>query len=421
MGQADLDRQTFLKGTAAAAGLLTIGVPSLISGRSDAADTIKIGISEEMTGVYADVARSEVNGMQMALDAQNKRGGVLGRKVELIIQDNANNPGTAVQKARELIQSDKVVALVGTVNSANSIATSGVAFENKIPFLDSGGHADAVTAEKCHWTSFRTCHTTWMETHATGYAIGKKFGKKWYFIAPDYAFGHALVDGYNAVAKQIGATIVGIDFTPLGTPDFSAYLTKVLNAKPDCLILMTGGDDFTNAIKQANSMGLLGRIPIAGPQGEMETFWSLPKEARVGYWGMEWYYNSPKVHGSNPAVSQFVKEYRSLYKRPPTARSVFGYVSLERMMNAIDTAKSTDPVKICRAIPGQNFTALWNSASHYSEVSHQLMWPMWFGEIKASSPNGDEYDLFDVTDEQPANAIAQSDAELSKICSLGWP
>ena len=289
--------------------------------RGAAADLIVIGASEEITGVYAEPARNEIRGMQLAVDQINKAGGVLSRQVKLVIEDNANNPGTAVEKARKLIQVDKINALIGTVNSANSQATSNVCLEATIPFVDTGGHTDSVTGQQCHWTSFRTCHSTWMETHATGYSIANKLGKKWYYLAPDYAFGHSLLDGYKDIEKKLGVTVVGEDLAPLGTTDFSAYLTKVLNAKPDVLIIMQQGQDLINCLKQANSLGLLKRIAVAGPQGEIENFWSLPKEARVGYWGFEWYYKSALVTGKNKAAADFIKTYTDLYKQPPTARS----------------------------------------------------------------------------------------------------
>ena len=312
-----VSRRRFVASSAGAAALLSF--PVFLPRRSAAEDLIQIGVTEEITGVYAEAARNEIRGMQMAVDQQNKAGGVLSRQVKLVIEDNANNPGTAVEKARKLIQVDKVNAMIGTVNSANSQATSNVCLEATIPFIDTGGHTDSVTGTQCHWTSFRTCHSTWMETHATGFSIANKLGKKWYYLAPDYAFGHSLLDGYKDVEKKLGVTSVGEDLAPLGTTDFSAYLTKVMNAKPDVLILMQAGQDQINALKQADSMGLLKRIPVAGPQGELEYFWSLPKEARVGYWGIEWYYKSALVTGKialRPTLSKHSQQSTNSRRRP---------------------------------------------------------------------------------------------------------
>ena len=168
----------------------------------EAADTLKIGLVEELTGVYAGPASNEVQGFNVAADAWNKRGGVMGRKVELVVEDCANDPGVGAQKARKLVNQDKVVALAGTVNSGVSLSVAGAANSLGVVIMVSGGHSDAVTGASCHWNVFRTCHSTWMETHATGLSLAKRFGKKWFLITPDYAFGHSLEAGYKDVLSQ---------------------------------------------------------------------------------------------------------------------------------------------------------------------------------------------------------------------------
>jgi branched-chain amino acid transport system substrate-binding protein len=414
-----ISRNTFVASSAGAVALASF--PVFLPKRGAAADLIQIGVTEEITGVYAEPARNEIRGMQMAVEQQNKNGGLLSRQVKLIIEDNANNPGTAVEKARKLIQVDKVNAMLGTVNSANSQATSNVCLEATIPFIDTGGHTDSVTGKECHWTSFRTCHSTWMETHATGFSIANKLGKKWYYLAPDYAFGHSLLEGYKDIEKKLGVTSVGEDLAPLGTSDYSAYLTKVLNAKPDVLIIMQQGQDLINALKQSNSMGLLKRIPVAGPQGEVENFWALPKEARVGYWGFEWYYKSPLVVGKSRAAADFISAYTALYKQPPTSRSVFGYVSAQRMMAAMDKSKGTDAVKVSQAISSEHFAGLWQGDAYYRDVDHQLIWPMWFGQVRGEGKNGDEWDIFDVVDVQPGDKVERPADDQKAICKLNYP
>ena len=419
MSRDEISRKSFIATTAAAAAITTF--PAFIPKRGEAADLITIGVTEEITGVYAELARNEIRGMQMAVDEQNKKGGVLSRQVKLTVEDNANNPGIGVEKARKLIQADHVVAMMGTVNSAVSQATSNVCLDAKIPFVDTGGHTDSVTGKQCHWTTFRTCHSTWMESHATGYSIASKLGKKWYYLVPDYAFGHSLLDGYRDLEKKLGVTVVGTDLTPLGTADFSAYLTKVLDAKPDVLIIMQQGQDQINALKQANSMGLLKRIPVAGPQGELENFWALPKEARVGYWGLEWYYKSPLTTGKNAAAAAFIKAYMAANKQPPTARSVFGYVTTQRLLAAMTKAKGTDAVKISQALSGDRFEGLWEGEAYYRDVDHQLIWPMWFGEVSGSGKGGDDMDIVKILDAQSGEKIASPADSQKAICKLNYP
>jgi branched-chain amino acid transport system substrate-binding protein len=423
MSERQIDRKTFVTGAAIASAGLVTGFPAILKSRADAADELRVGLDYEYTGVYAAYAQSETQGAMMAMDAWNKRGGVMGGwKVTAIKEDNDNNPGIAVEKARELIQVDKCQVVMGSINSAVSLATSGACFALNTFYIDSGGHADNVTGADCHYSTFRTCHSTWMETHATGYSLAKKFGKKWYMIIPDYAFGHALQAGYHDVAQKIGVTFVGEDLTPLGTTDFSSYLTKVLDAKPDLLIVLVQGDDFVNCLKQCSQYGIVGKIPIGGPQVELEAVMALPKEARVGYWGVEWYYKSPLCIGTgNTEAENFIREYRKLYNVPPSARSAFGYITMDRLLWTINEAKSTNAAKMAKTLQGRKFHSVWEGTGYYRDVDHQLMWPMWIGGIRANGTAGDPYDIFDIIDKQEPDAIEQSVAEKAKVCHMDWP
>lgn len=421
MVQKSVSRDTFIKGAGVSAASAAIGIPAFIPSRSDAADAIRIGLLEPATGTYAVEGELETRGYQMAVDKWNKRGGVMGRKIELVSEDEQSDPGIGVQKARKLVNQDKCVALAGTVSSGVSISVSAAASALNVIFMDSGGHSDDVTGKDCKWSTFRTCHSTWMETHATGSALAKKFGKRWYLITPDYAYGHALETGYKDVLAKIGGTIVGNDLTPLGTTDFSSYLTKVEAAKPDVLIVLVQGQDYVNCLKQINQYGLMKKVAIGGPQVELEVLWSLPPEARGGFWGVEYHYNSPLVLGKSKAAHEFVEDYRAKFKQPPAARPVFGYISADRLLTAMAEAKSTEAVKVARALEGTKFESIVEGSLYYRKEDHQLMWPMWTAEIRPNGTPKDKYDVLNVIDRQEAAAIEQSVGEKAKVCTIKYP
>jgi branched-chain amino acid transport system substrate-binding protein len=420
---ARLSRRSFVTLAGAGSAAAVFGIPAYIPRIGEAADAIKIGLLEPYTGVYAGPAENETVGFEIAADTWNRRGGIMGRKIQLVKEDEQNDPGVAAQKARKLVNQDKVAALMGSVSSGVSLSVAGVANTLGTLFMDSGGHTDDVTGKSCHWNVFRTCHSTWMETHATGYSLAKRFGKKWYLITPDYAYGHSLEDGFKDVMGRIGGTIVGNALTPLGTTDFSSYLTKIDAAKPDVVLVLVQGDDYTNCLKQMNQFGLLKKYPVGGPQVELEPLWGLPPEAREGYWGIEWYYKSEKTLGKNNKLAQqFVAEAtRRKNGRPPTARDAFGYITLDRLAQAMHDAKSIEPVKVARAIEGVHFTSVFNGGGYYRKEDHQLMWPMWVAKIRPNGTPGDKYDLFDVTDINAAEAIEQTIGQKASVCKLGYP
>jgi len=417
-----ISRRSFVKGAGLGAAALSAGFPAFIPKLGEAADVLKIGEIEELTGVYAAVSQNQKRGSALAADWWNKKGGVMGRKVQVIVEDNQNNPGVSVEKARKLVNQDKVVALLGTLNSAASLSTSNAANSLNTFFLVTGGHTDLITGKNCHWSTFQTCHTTWQLTHATGFSIAKLFGKKWYMITADYAFGHSLAEGYADVAKKLGGSIVANDLTPLGTSDFSPYLTKVAAAKPDCILVLVFGEDWVNFMKQAASFGLLKSFPVSGPYAELESLWAVPPSVRVGYWGTEWYYKGETVFGKNNALAErFVSEYRKLYNEPPTPRSLFGFVAMDRLLWTINEAKSTDPVKMARTLEGAPFHSLWEGTAEYRKVDHALQWPVWFGKLNPDGTPGDKYDVFHILDRQDAKGTAISEEEAAKICDLKWP
>src|SRR3974390_2230174 len=158
-----LDRRRLLKGVAAA-GALQISSPLIIAARGET--PVRIGMVDPLTGVYAAVAQSEVVGAKYAVEEINRKGGILGRPVELLIEDSANDVGTGVQKTRKLIERDNVSFIIGDVNSGIAIAMAQVTSEKKVLHIVSGGHTDPITGANCSWNVFRICNSTAMDSNA---------------------------------------------------------------------------------------------------------------------------------------------------------------------------------------------------------------------------------------------------------------
>src|SRR6202162_5194665 len=157
------DRRTLLKG-AAALGALQVASPFILQARAET--PIRIGMVDPLTGVYAAPAGNEVMGAKLAVAQINAKGGILGRQVELLVEDSANDVGTGVQKTRKLIERDEVNFIIGDVNSGIAIAMAQVTSEKKVLHIVSGGHTDAVTGTSCSWNVFRVCNSTTMHASA---------------------------------------------------------------------------------------------------------------------------------------------------------------------------------------------------------------------------------------------------------------
>jgi branched-chain amino acid transport system substrate-binding protein len=404
--------------TAVAAGALQIASPFVITAR--AADNVKIGLDNPLTGTFAAVGKNELIGAQLAVEQMNAKGGILGRQVELLVEDSTSGEAAvAVQKANKLIERDKVDFLLGNINSALAQAMANVSFEKKVFHIVPGGHTDSVTGTQCHWNVFRVCNTTRMETNSVSSLLLKSYGKKWYFITTDYAFGRSLQAGFEASLKVAGGTELGADYTPLGTTDFSANLIKAQSTNPDALILLLAGDDMVNCLKQAVQFGLDKKTHIAGAQQEMEVNLALPPQALLGDWCFEWYWKQPGV----PHVEQFVADVRKKSGgHVPTARTWFGYAAAWTCKLAAEKAKSLEAVKLAKAMQGLVLPpeiALMPNDPFYREGDNQLMPTLFVGRSQPAPAGGDKEDLVKVT-----QLVKGTDAALSVQetgCKMVWP
>ena len=412
---APLSRRTILK-AAAAAGVAQFAAPFVITAR--AADAIKVGIIDPFTGVYAAVAQNELIGVKFAVEQINAKDGVLGRKIELLVEDSANDVGTGVEKARKLTERDGIQFLIGDVNSAIALAIAQVSNEKKVLHIVSGGHTDGITGKDCHWNVYRVCNTTKMEANSVAELLFNKYGKKWHFITPDYAFGHTLQEAAAADLKKFGGTMTGNELTPLGTTDFSAYLIKARAANPDVLLVLPQGNDMVNCLKQIAQFGMEKHLHVAGLQQELESLEAMPPEARVGIWMFEWYWKQAGV----PGVDQFVADIRKRSGgKVPTARTWFGYTSMMSFALVANREKTLDGVKLARALGDFELPAdvkLQPNKCYYRKGDHQLMTSAFVGQALKQGKDDPE-DLFQVDSIVAGDKTSPPESETG--CTLQWP
>jgi len=398
------------------AGALALGAPAILAhGLGD--QPIKIGDIDPLTGNYASEGESQIRGAKMALAEINAKGGILGRQVQLVVEDNAGNAGLSAQKAHKLIDQDKVALLMGTVSSAAALSVSQVAHQSGMLFMVAGGHTDPVTGTECHWSTFRICTTTYMLAAGLAGTLHKKFGGKWYFLTPDYAFGHTLQSSYEAILKKLGGTNLGSSLSPLGTNDFSAYLIKAASTNPDVLINLTDGQDRINSLKQAAQFGLFKKFAIGGGLSELEVLRALPPEARTGWASLEWWWDQPKT----PHVKEWVAAYRKAYPDDsyPSARTWFGYASLHSLALGVARANSIEPVKVARALEGLELppqVKLQPNRVYFRPEDHQLMSSEFPGE---AIPDGTYPNIFKVSQILAGDDVALPTAETG--CKLDYP
>ena len=410
-----VSRRSVITATAAA-GLAQVASPFIIRARGET--PLRIGMIDPLTGTYAALARNEVMGAHHAVGRLNAAGGVLGRQIELLVEDSANDVGTGVQKAHKLIDRDHVDFLIGDVNSAIALALAQVSSQRGLLHIVSGGHTDGITGKDCKWNVFRVCSTTRMDSNAIARVLFEKYGKRWYFITPDYAYGHTLQAGMQANLKMLGGTVAGAALTPLGTTDFSAYLIQARAAKPDVLVLLVGGQDAVNCLKQVVQFGIDKEIHVAGALQELENLEGLPPQARIGTWVFEWYWNQPDI----PHLADFVAETRKMNDgHVPTARHWFGFTSVMSLGLVAAQEKTTNGLKLAHALAGFKLppeVKLQPNDVFYRPGDHQLMISTFIGKARAHAA-ADPEDLFKVDEVVAGEKVAQPVADTG--CEIHWP
>jgi branched-chain amino acid transport system substrate-binding protein len=235
---------------------LALAAAAVLTSAAQAEDlTVKIGVLNDMSSLYADIGgQGSVIAAKMAVADFNPA--AHGMKVEIVSADHLNKPDVGSNIARQWFDVDHVDAILDVPTSSVALAVNEVIREKNKVFLVSGAATSDLTGAKCspntvHWT-----YDTWMLANGTGKALVKSGGDTWFFLTSDYAFGHALERDTKAVVLANGGQVLGGVLHPLNTQDFSSFLLQAQASKAKIIGLANAGGDTINAIKQGAEFGI---------------------------------------------------------------------------------------------------------------------------------------------------------------------
>jgi len=349
---------------------------------SFAADTIKIGVVDAYTGGAAPMCLDNLNGFKMAVDAVNAKGGVLGKKIVYVVRDDKFKPDVSLAMAKELVMKEKVDILVGTISSAAALAVSDFAKKEKIPFICTGAKSEKITGEKGHRYVFQTDENTTMPGKAMAQVLAKKPYIKYWIAGDDMEYGHAITDAVwnNLKALNPKVQLIGQSWWKVGETDFGPYITAIMSAKPDFLILGNSGASVIGFQKAAKATGLSQAIPLYQHTAiDLTILLGNGLEGPEGVYGTAGYLF---YYPETPENKAFIAEYRKVYNKYPTQPSFYGYVTGEFIAKAYQKAGSTNREKFIDALEGM---VLENTAVGRLELrkcDHQIMLPTFVGVTK---------------------------------------
>ena len=240
-------------GLSTAAVGLTVACAAAIA-QAQAPPSLKIGIMDGFSGVYADLNLGEAEAVQMAIE--DVGGKVLGRPIELLSADDQTKPDVGATIARRWYDVDGVKMITGLGTSSVALAVRMVSQEKGLVDINTGAASADLTGPACSETGAHWVYDTHALAHVTGDAVVKAGGDSWFFLTADYAFGHALERDVTQVVKAAGGKVVGGVKHPLGTQDFASYLLQAQASKAKVIGLANASQDTINAIKQAGEFGM---------------------------------------------------------------------------------------------------------------------------------------------------------------------
>jgi len=326
-----------------AAALLTVSGCKREDDGGASSKEIRIGHFASMTGDTATFGVSADEGVRLALDEINGKGGVLGKPVKVITEDDRSQADEAKTAASKLINRDHVVALLGEISSSKSIAAAPVAQEAHVPMVSPGSTNPKVTEMGDY--IFRVCFIDpFQGTAMANFAMNNLHAKRLAVLYPvnsDYGVG--LRDFFEEAVKKAGGQIVAdVSYTEKSDVDFKSQLTKIKNANPDAIYVSGYYTEAGLIARQARELGLT--CPLLGGDG-----WDSDQTVKIGGKAVDGCYftNHYSPDEQRPEVQQFVSAYKAKYGgKVPDAMAILGYDALKVLCDAIGRAGSTDGSKI---------------------------------------------------------------------------
>ncbi|MGA2467857.1 MAG: ABC transporter substrate-binding protein [Thermodesulfobacteriota bacterium] len=373
---------------------------------------IKVGIIDTYTGPATTFTYDVRDAFKLAIDEINAKGGVLKRKIEFTTRDDKFKVDICLSMAKELVMMEKVDILMGTINSAGSLAVSEFCKTEKMPFLVTFSKSDKITGEKGHRYVFSISENTAMIGKAAAAGLSKKPFVKYWIAGDDYEYGHALADGVWGNLKKLkpGVELIGQSWWKVGEPELTPYLTAISAAKPDAVIFATGGASMVNAMKAAKATGFAEKIPMfIHTATELSTLAPLGLDAPEGIIGTSNYHF---YYPDTPKNKAFAKAFKDAYGREPKVGALYGYLAAQFISKALGKAGKMDREKFIDVLSGLKVDSPIGEIEMRA-YDHQAMLPMFMGVTKKVP----EYPFLIANDivTIPAKDVMPSIEEIKKV------
>lgn len=297
-------------------------------------DPIRIGVVLSYSGPYARLGQEITRGMELYLDKVGYQAG--GRRIQLLKEDEEADPAVAVRKVRKLVEQDRVHLLSGIVLSSSAYGIRDYIHERQIPLIVANAQANGITRERRSPYIFRTSISAWQQHFPMGLWVARNVGKKVFLLALDYAFGKEATAAFKESFLQAGGEPVAEVYTPLGSTDYSAIISRIAAARPEAVHAVLSGSDAVIFLRQFTQFGLNRTVQLA-VSGEVtdENVLEAIGDAALGAKSADhWVYTL-----NNTANREFIQAYRQKYSATPNHFAVRGYDTMQFIVDAINAVQ----------------------------------------------------------------------------------
>lgn len=393
-------------------------------------DTIYIGAAVPLTGPYASSGEDERKGMELAVEHINTNhelmkkiapkinNGLLGKKVHLLSADSAAKPNQALQVEQTFINQHKIVMMTGSTSSAVAVALNKMAQRDKILYLAAISGSNDTTGKDCVRYGFRQNFYGETAANAIGPLLVKQFGKnrKAAFMTPDYTYGHTVTKSVNDYLTTHGGwTMVTNQVSPLGTQDFSQYLTNIANSGAEFLINVNWGRDAVLSCQQAKQFGLLPKMTLVIPYQVPFLAKEVGPEITAGVYAATdfWWTLEDKY----PLAKLFVESFHKKYGYRPEWGAENAYASFSQWARMVTEAGSFYPPDVIRQYEkGETIPSMVGDV-HYRPQDHQCVRPVVIVRGKAKKDMKNAEDFWEVIEVVPGDKLMQAPDAFG--CKLG--
>ena len=382
-----------------------------------AQDEVLLGINYPLTGPYSVEGIDQIRAARMAVDEINSHGGILGRRVKLVMRDSYSDVVTSRVNVDELI-AQGCRMIFGGSSSDVAMAVAEVCQRRNVLFFGTLTYATQTTLENGHRLAFRECNDSWMSAKVMEKWLNERYrGKKYFYITADYSWGWTTEQSVREVTGTQSRKDHPAVLMPLGATDFGQALVKVQELRPDVLVLCLFGKDMAYALQQTTAMGIKAYSRIVVPNitlGMAERAGPDVMEGVVGT--LPWTWKVPSVF-NYPRGRAFVDAFALRFRRYPSTSGASAYTIVYEYKAAVERAKSFDPDKLVPVLEGHDYTLLKDRQT-WRELDHQSVQTVYLvqgNDRRTIMSDPFRLDYFSILESRSGGDIARSPEEWTRM------